>query len=415
MALSDSLVKHPSNPARYLARPALLIAGIMLIAANLRAPFTGVAPLLNEIRQSTHLSATETGMLITLPLLAFAVVSPFAARLAREYGLERSLFAALVLIGLGIAVRSAGSVWSLYLGTGIIGGGIAIGNVLLPSLLKRDFPDKAATLTAAYALTMGLVAAVASAIAIPLSKLVNFDWRLVLGAFVLLPLATGIVWLPQLRNRTPPAKDTATPPHGGEVWHSALAWQVTLFLGVNSFVYYVAVSWLPAILHDAGYSTGQAGSLHGVMQLATAAPGLVLVPLVRRMKDQRLAAFSSSILSMAGLLGLLFAPSLATFWTICFGLGAGAAIILGLMFVSLRASHPHQAAALSGMAQCIGYLLAAGGPPLIGGLHDASGNWNVALGLCAALCFVMAVLGLFAGRAGHIASAPLVHRTAKIA
>jgi MFS transporter, CP family, cyanate transporter len=394
-------VKPPVNP---VARPALLIAGILLIAANLRASITGVAPLLDMIRGSFELSTTQAGMLITLPLLAFAAVSPFAAHLAKAIGLERSLFAALLLIGVGIVIRSVGPVACLYLGTAIIGSGIAIGNVLLPSLLKRDFPDRIAMLTAIYALVMGVVAAASSAIAIPLARWSGLGWRFAVASLLLPALAALFLWLPQLANRTLPATGTAVPAHGAPVWRSALAWQVTLFLGLNSFVYYVAISWLPAILHDAGYSPQQAGSLHGLLQLATAFPGLVLVPLVRRMKDQRMAAFVASIISMAGLLGLLLAPAWATAWTVCFGLGAGSTIILGLAFVSLRAAHSQQAAALSGMAQSVGYLLAAVGPALVGGLHDALGNWNAALGLCAALCFVMAVFGLFAGRAIHIGS-----------
>jgi CP family cyanate transporter-like MFS transporter len=191
------------------------------------------------------------------------------------------------------------------------------------------------------------------------------------------------------------------------VWRSALAWQVTLFLGLNSFVYYVTVSWLPTILRDAGYSPEHAGSLHGALQLATAVPALVLVPVVRHLKDQRLAAFSSSIVTMIGLLGLLLAPEWATIWTVLVGIGTGAAIILGLAFVSLRASSAHEAAALSGMAQCIGYLLAALGPTLVGWLHSDLGGWGVPLGLCAALCLVMALFGLLAGRAIYIAG-PMV-------
>jgi CP family cyanate transporter-like MFS transporter len=396
-------MQRQSTVASGASRPVWLVAGILLFATNLRAPITGVAPLLDMIQSSLGLGTTAAGMLITLPLLAFAVVSPFAALLAKEYGLERSLFIALVLIGMGILVRSTGPVWSLYLGTWIIGSGIAIGNVLLPSLLKRDFPERIATLTAVYALTMGCVAAISSAIAIPLARFSGLGWRLGIAMFVILPLVSAVIWLPQLGSRTAPAQGTATPPHGGRVWHSALAWQVTLFLGLNSFVYYVTVSWLPTILRDAGYSPEHAGSLHGALQLATAVPALVLVPVVRHLKDQRLAAFSSSIVTMIGLLGLLLAPEWATIWTVLVGIGTGAAIILGLAFVSLRASSAHEAAALSGMAQCIGYLLAALGPTLVGWLHSDLGGWGVPLGLCAALCLVMALFGLLAGRAIYIA------------
>jgi CP family cyanate transporter-like MFS transporter len=399
-------VKSPAVPLTRVVQPVLLIAGILLIAANLRAPITGIAPLLEMIRSNFHLGTSAAGMLITLPLLAFAIVSPFAALLAKEYGLERSLFAALALITAGIIVRSVGPVWCLYLGTWIIGSGIAIGNVLLPSLLKRDFPTQVATLTAVYAFTMGGTAALSSAIAIPLAEWSGLGWRFAMGALVLLPLISAVVWLAQLRKRSPPAASTTTPPHGGRVWHSALAWQVTLFLGLNSFVYYVTISWLPAILRDAGYSAEQAGSLHGLLQLATAVPALLLVPVVRRLKDQRLAAFSSSLITMTGLVGLLLAPAWATLWTILLGLGTGAAIILALAFVSLRAANSRQAAALSGMAQCIGYLLAAVGPALVGALHDTFGGWGWPLGLCALLCVAMAWAGLLAGRAIQIPGAP---------
>src|SRR5665213_270970 len=236
------------------ARPLLLVAGVLLIAASLRAPFTVVAPVLGLIRASFDLGTAGAGMLTALPLLTFALISPFAGLVARKSGLERTLGSALALIGGGIALRSLGPMWCLYLGTFAIGTGIALANVLLPSLIKRDFPHRIAGLTGAYAVTMGVAAALAA-------------------------------WLPQLARHTPPAAGTAAPPRGGPVWRAALAWQVTAFMGINSFLYYFLVAWLPAILIDAGYSPTQAGSLHGVMQLAGAAPGLVLGPLVARARD----------------------------------------------------------------------------------------------------------------------------------
>jgi CP family cyanate transporter-like MFS transporter len=385
---------HPRSP--------LLIVGILLIATCLRAPITGIAPLLKLICNSFGLSSTAGGLLTTLPLLAFGGVSPLAVILARTHGLERTLFGSMLLIIAGIAVRTVGPASALFLGTVVIGSGIAIGNVLLPSLLKRDFPGSVATLTAAYTLTMGIAAAITSALAIPLAQLSDSTWRLATGVVILLPVIGATVWIPQLKSRSAPAKGAATLAHSSSVWCSMLAWQVTLFLGLNSFVYYCGISWLPAILHDAGYSTEEAGSLHGLLQLATASAGVILLPVIRWMKDQRLAAASSSVVALGGLIGLLFASHWATTWTILLGLGTGAGIILGLSLVSLRASNVQQAAALSGMAQCIGYLFAATGPLLTGILHDALGKWDVSLLLCALLCVAMAVFGVLAGRATHI-------------
>ncbi len=395
-------MKHPSAPTPPLIRPGLLILGILLIAANLRAPITGVAPLLDNIRDSFGLSTAAAGMLTTLPLLAFAAVSPLAARWARRYGLERTLFVALLLIAVGILARSAGNSSALFIGTWIIGSGIAIGNVLLPSLLKRDFPGRVTSLTSVYALTMGAVAALSSMMAIPLAKFSGLGWPFALGALAILPMVSALVWLPQLYARTAPAESTATAATSGPLWRSAIAWQITLFLGLNSLVYYVIISWLPLILHEAGYTPSQAGNIHGLMQLASAIAGLLVVPMVARLKDQRLTALCSALLLLVGILGLQFAPNWALIWSLVLGLGSGAVIILGLAFTSLRVRTPEQAAALSGMAQAVGYLLAAAGPVLAGKLHDAMHNWQGVLSVAAVMSLVIAVCGMLAGRNAYI-------------
>ena len=380
------------------SRPLLLVAGILLIAACLRAPFTNVPPVLSIIQAVFGLSTVQASILTTLPLLAFAGISPFAAVFAREYGLERSLFGALGLIAVGIGVRSVGQVSCLYLGTAVIGTGIAFGNVLLPSLLKRDFPHHIAAMTGAYALAMAIAAAMASATAVPLAGAFGIGWADALGIVVVLPVAALLVWFSQLRSVIPPARDTPSPIHGGRIWHSSLAWQVTLFMGINSFLYYVLISWLPSMLTSIGYSAAEAGSLHGVMQLASAVPGLMVGPAIRRMRDQRGIAAAMSLVATLGLIGLLVLPGMAIVSAILLGIGLGGCVILSLMFMALRTTGPHQAAALSGMAQSVGYLLAASGPPSIGALHDFSHGWSLPLMACAVLSVVMAALGSLAGR-----------------
>ena len=366
---------------------------------------TGVAPLIGMIRAQLGLSSTAAGMLITLPLLAFAGGSLAAAGLARRYGLERTLFGALLLIAAGIVGRSLGSEAALYAGTLVIGAGIALGNVLLPSLVKRDFPQRVAGLTSAYVLTMSVIAGVASAVAIPLAMLSDATWRFSALCLLAVPALGALLWLPQLSRRTRPASVTAHAPHGERLWRSALAWQVTLFLGINSFVFYAMVSWLPAILQDAGY--GGAGRL-AAWPAAADVGGAGAVPGAGRaqMKDQRAVAAGAAGASCVAMIGLIVAPGWASLWIVLMGLGMGAGIILGLAFVGLRARHAQQAASLSGMAQFVGYLLAASGPLLIGALHDALGGWSAALALCAAACAAMAAAGLYAGRAIQIGSFP---------
>ncbi|RQO35888.1 MFS transporter [Herminiimonas sp. KBW02] len=397
--------QHPTAPASattaQLASPALLLSGILLIAMNLRVPFTSVAPLIDGIRSGLSLSSSAAGLLITLPLLAFAVVSPFGSFVAKKFGIERSLLAALLIIAAGILLRSTGTAWALYLGTWIIGSGIAIGNVLLPGLLKRSFPDQITKFTAIYVLTMGVASALGSVCAVPLAQLSDYGWRFAMGALIVLPLLSALIWLPQLKRHTE-VSTSAPPPYSGPIWHSALAWQVSLFLGLNSFVYYIMTTWLPTMLTDAGYSAAEAGNLHGLMQFSAATPGLLVVPLVSRFRDQRGIAFGASLLTVISIVGLMFVPGLAALWTCVFGFSAGATLILGLAFVSLRASSSLQAAALSGMAQCIGYTLAAIGPILIGKIHDAQGNWHATLLISASAAFLMALFGLYAGRNLHI-------------
>ncbi|ENG0040334.1 MFS transporter [Klebsiella pneumoniae] len=328
-------------------RPALLIAGILLIATTLRVVFTGAAPLLDAIRSDYGLTTAQTGLLTTLPLLAFGLVSPLAAGVARRFGMERSLLLAMLLICAGIALRSLPSAALLFIGTAVIGCGIALGNVLL---------------------------------------------------LMVFPLLALLSWLPQSRCRAETPLTGSGAMHNRGIWRSALAWQVTLFLGINSLVYYVIIGWLPSILQSMGYSEAQAGSLHGLLQLATAAPGLAIPLILHRLRDQRGIAVLVALMCAISAAGLWLLPELAIGWTLLFGFGSGATMILGLTFIGLRASSAHQAAALSGMAQSVGYLLAACGPPLMGRIHDANGDWHIPLLAVALISLVMAVCGALAGR-----------------
>lgn len=378
-------------------RNLLLITGILLIATTLRVTFTGAAPLLDAIRSEYGLTTAQTGLLTTLPLLAFGLVSPLAAGVARRFGIERSLLLAMILICLGVGLRSLPFVSLLFIGTAIIGCGIALGNVLLPGLIKRDFSQHVAKMTGAYSLTMGGAAALGSAMVVPLA-LAGLGWRGALLMLMAFPLLALFIWLPQTRRQVTAPLTGSGAIHNRGIWRSALAWQVTLFLGINSLVYYVIIGWLPAILQSIGYSEAQAGSLHGLLQLATAAPGLAIPLILHRLKDQRGIAVLVALMCAVSALGLWFLPAQAVLWTLFFGFGSGATMILGLTFIGLRASSAHQAAALSGMAQAVGYLLAACGPPVMGKIHDANGDWHIPLIAVALISVAMAVFGALAGR-----------------
>ncbi len=399
-----------NNAEKKHITPTWLILGILLIAMNLRAPITDIAPILDIITQKLHLSMTQAGMLTTLPLLAFAICSPLSSKIAQRMGLEPSLMLALLIIIGGLILRSVGVASCLFVGTFILGVGIAIANVLLPSVLKRDFPTKITTLTAIYVLVMGVGSALSSALVIPafhLGKHLPLNafptWAFALISILILPIIATVIWIPQLKNRQKPISNTALAHHNHRyIWRSPIAWAVSGFLGINSFLMYIFISWLPSILIADGYSDQTAGMIQGLLQFSTAVPALILIPLMAKIHDKRLMTFSLAIITFLSLLGFLFLPQYAAIWTFMFGFSAGGGFILGLSFMALRTSTPYQAAALSGMSQCFGYLLAATGPILMGSLHQLTGHWTVPLIFCAVISIIWGVFALIAGKDGII-------------
>ncbi|MFT5805986.1 MAG: CP family cyanate transporter-like MFS transporter [Moritella dasanensis] len=408
----------PQDNKPNIAHPILLIVSILLIASNLRGPITGIGPILDLISHDLNLSATQAGMLTTLPLLAFAIFSPLSSALARRIGLEPSLMLALVAITSGIVLRSAGSSLTLYLGTCVIGIGIAIGNVLLPSLLKRDFPNQGPTLTAVYVLTMGVGATLSASTTIPMLNVADSlnitfvpNWAFALAGTIILPIITMLIWLPQLSNHTKPAADTPDIDSHSYMWRDKAAWHVSGFLAFNSFIMYAFIAWLPSILVSYGYSDHDAGYIHGVLQLASAAPALVLIPLMAKVKDKRTLGLAMTILAFIGITGLLMMHQHAVIWVTLLGFSCGGGFILGLSFVGLRTHNSHQAASLSGMAQCIGYLFAATSPIIFGSLHEATNSWDMPLMLAAGMSLIWVGLATLAGKSALISPPNLLTKT----
>ncbi|MCE7012027.1 MFS transporter [Kibdelosporangium philippinense] len=379
------------------ARRVLLIAGILLVAANLRGALTSVGPLLETIRRSEGLSAGQAGLLSALPLLTFAVFSPQVPRLARRVGMERLTWYALLALAIGIVLRSVPVIGMLWLGTIMLGLAIAVGNVLLPALLKRDFPDRVAPMTSLYSVTMGVVGAVVSGLAVPLAGALPGGWRTALGSLAGLALIGFAIWAPQAFGRqarpaVEPAASARTP------WRSALAWQVTAYMGLQSFGFYIVLAWFPAIMNDNGISEENSGWLLLLLQVLGVTMSAAIPLVANKMRDQRLLATGGSLLSLVGYIGILVAPELAVLWAIVVGLASGICFVLALLFFTLRAADSFGAAALSGMAQSIGYLFATTGPVLFGALHDWTHSWTLPLIVLMAAVTVQAVMGLGAGR-----------------
>jgi CP family cyanate transporter-like MFS transporter len=387
------------------ARKGLLIVGILLIAANLRAGITSVGPLLGEIRADLGLSAVAASALISLPLVAFAVFSPFAPALAAKLGMERTLGLSLLVLMLGIVTRSLPWAPALWIGTVALGLAIAAINVVLPSLLKRDFPRDVGRFTGIYSSVQSAAAATASGIAVPLAGASGGEgWRIALGVWAGLALIALAVFLPQLRNRTLPRHTTAAAldPHPEQYrspWRTSLGWQVTVLMGMQSTVFYAVLAWWPSIEESHGLSAEAAGWHQFILQICAIAGSLSTAAILHRWRqDQRAIAVGGTVLVAIGVSGELLFPGIPVLWVVLIGMGAGSLIVLALSLFGLRTRHHGQAAALSGMAQSIGYLLAATGPILIGALHDATSDWTAPLQVLLGVLVIQLVAGYLAGR-----------------
>jgi len=380
----------------------LLIVGIALVALNLRLAITSVGPLVSLMRPATGLSNAALGLLTALPLLAFGCVSPLASVVSRRVGVERAVAMALVLLAAGTGLRAAESIVALYIGTGLMGVGVALGNVLLPVLAKRDFPAHTGPITSVYSSMMGLGTTAAAGLSVPLATV--FGWRGALGIWVLPAAVALLVWLPQL-SRPRPVRRVRRP--GGVtlrvLGRSRLAWQVALYMGLQSLTFYVIIAWLPDLLQSRGLSEAAAGWMLALSQ-ATGILGTALIPVwAGRLADQRRVIWTLAVLEAAGLGGLLLPGGmLVVLWVSLLGFVLGGTFGLALTLLVLRAPDADSAGELSGMAQSVGYFVAAAGPPLFGYLYDSTAGLTVPLSLLGAVLVGKVLSGLPAGRRGLV-------------
>lgn len=382
----------------------MLVVAIFLISLNLRPAITGVGPLLEFIRADIGLSAVLAGVLTSIPLAIFAVVSPWSAAVGARLGMERAIFIALIVLAAGTLLRSVPSLFALYAGSILLAAAIAVGNVLVPALIKRDFSDKVGLMTSIYATTLATFASISSGVAVPLANSLPGGWRGALAVWFVPAIVTALVLLPQLKHATKPL---AQPGEKAvqSVWRSKLGWNVTLFMGLQSMSFYTVLSWLSSLLQEQGYTAAAAGWVVALFPALGIPVGFVFSPIVKRFADQRGLAVASSLVTFASYIGMIFLPQYMVAWTVVGGLAIGFCFPLALSFFVTRASNARQAAALSGMAQSVGYGIAAMGPVLFGALHDWSHGWVTPLWMMVACSLVQIAAGWHAGRKGHVGDA----------
>ncbi|CAI8792601.1 MULTISPECIES: CynX/NimT family MFS transporter [Pseudomonas] len=383
-----------------LKRPWLLLLGLVLVALNLRPALSSMAPLLSQVCDSLGLTASQAGLLTTLPVLCLGLFAPLAPLLARRFGSERVILGILLVLAAGIAVRSAFGSTGVFVGSIMAGASIGVIGVLLPGIVKRDFPKHAGTLTGVYTMALCLGAAMAAGATVPLSERLGDSWSLGLGFWLIPALLAALIWLPQAREGHG-AHHVAYRVRG--LLRDPLAWQVTLYMGLQSSLAYIVFGWLPSILIGRGLSPTQAGLVLSGSVIVQLISSLSAPWLATRGKDQRLAIVIVMLMALAGLFGCLYAPLDGLWgWAIVLGLGQGGTFALALTLIVLRSKDAHVAANLSSMAQGIGYTLASMGPFAVGLVHDLTGGWSAVGWIFAVLGAGAIGFGLKAGRNLHV-------------
>lgn len=395
----------------------LALACILLLAANMRLGVTSVGPLVGQLRADLGLGSAGLSALVSLPLLCFAAASPLAPRAAARWGLERALALATVLLIAGLVVRSVPGSVCLWAGTVFIGVGIAFINVLLPSFLKRDFPTRIGPLSGLYNAAQSACAAAGAAVVVPLSALPGWSWRTALAVLAVPAVVCLVTMLPLVRRppdatvlaRTPAVVDAPAAEATVDVvaprvrtrprslWVQFDAWQVALFMGLQSCLYYSVLMWWPDLEAAHGVSAEVAGVHLAIMQVVAIAGSLGTGSLLRRLGPAMVTA-TVLVISLVGLVGQLLAPSLAVVWVCALGIGLGGNIVSALAMFGARTVDHRRAADLSGMAQSFGYLLAAALPVLVGALHDATGGWRVPLLVLIGVTGAALVFGVLGSR-----------------
>jgi len=521
----------PVAPHQKLVRleRTLLIIGVLALGFNLRTAITSLPPVFPELQTSLGLSSATISILAATPVICFGVVSGFAALLARRVGEERVLFGAIIALTIGLIVRAVAPGALLFPGTILASGAIAVMNVLLSSLIKRRWPERAGFLIGMYITALSAGAIVGSLVSVPLWQDTGGSVALTLGWLAAPAAVAVLLWLPQLSpggttSRTPrrsfgagPMAKTAIvlgprrtneerravpeggtdgvlrvvpeggtdgepraataegtarelrgvpeegtddvlravpePGAGGElravpeggageellvvpegdraaallavpergdgssagsrssrgaagasrgrvaVHRHALTWYVTVFMGMQSLVYYATLSWLPTMLRDRGVSAAGAGDLLALMGVGNLAVSLLVPMAAQRMRSQVTLVVPTVLAIVGGLAALLYAPlGGAVAWALILGAGQNAALALAIYFTAARAPHAAAAASLSSLAQAVGYLLASVGPLEVGLLHSATGSWTLPVMLLFAFSGVMLVAGILAAR-----------------
>ncbi|MEP7283582.1 MAG: MFS transporter [Rubrivivax sp.] len=388
------------------SRKLLLGVSVVLIAFNLRPVFSSLSVVLPEVIASTGMSPTSASALTTLPVICLGVFAMVAPWLGRRFGTERTLLACLLMIVIGTLLRGTGSVPLLFAATALAGTGIAISNVLMSALIKRDFARQLALMMGLYTMAVCAGAASGAALTVPLEHALGGHWTGALAVWAVPAAVVALIWAPQALPRRPVPSESGQAVRG--LWRDPLAWQVTGFMGLQSALAYAVMSWLAPILRERGLDAQTAGYVVSVAVMTQLVTCLAVPLLAVKCRNQVGIAVGVCALTLVALMGCMFAPISGIWgiwhWAVLLGIAQGGSFSLALTFIVLRSRDSQIAAQLSGMVQGVGYLIAACGPLLVGLLRGWTGSFDASAFLFGAIGIALLACAMGAGRDRYVAA-----------
>jgi len=404
MIQEDEKKSMKDNSAKTRFNIIMMVVGVIVVGSTLRAPITAVGPVILEITQQLRLTPVLVGLITTIPLMSFALLSVLAPKAGKRVGLEKILLYSMLILALGLFIRSTGNVLFLFIGAALIGAAITIGNVLMPAFIKKELPEKAGLITGVYLVSMNLTSALAVGFSIEIGRITGLGWKASIGIWGILALIAFFLWLPQVKaGSRPSVEDNSSRSSSKALWKSRLAWQISILMGLQSFFFYTFAAWLPAILQSWGMSAESSGWMLSYIQMGQL-PVMLIGPIVAgKMKDQSSLMWFTFVLLLLGLMGLIvWKTEFIMISVIIIGISLGLAYTLVTMFFILRTRNPAESADLSGMAQSVGYLIAACGPPLFGALYSLTNNWYVPLSLFIVAAIFLLTSGLASSKDRYV-------------
>jgi len=382
----------------------LAFAGILLVALNMRLAVAGLSPIIPLIQEDFPLSIFAISLLGFIAPLCFALGGIFTPRIARHVGLEYTVIFALILIIIGHILRATAANWvALSAGTFLALLGMGFGNVLMPPLVKKYFPDRVPLMTSLYMTLVAMSSLLPPLIAVPVSQ--AFSWRGFLGQWSLIAVLALVPWIVEISRSRGATKAAALAaaievhPNHVAIWRSPTAWAIAIVLAVSSLNGYAMYAWMPIILVDiSNVSLAQAGALLGLFAAMGAPFALILPMIAGRVRRVDYLVHIATACFLVGYAGLIFFPTQAPLlWIVIVGSGP-LLFPLALVMINLRTKTPRTSMALSGFATTIAYVVALSGPPLLGALFSLTGTWTAALIFLAVISLSGSVAGIFLAR-----------------